>query len=203
MFMQIMHAPCKDPEGARRLMDRWVEELGPAAAGWLGTTAGVTADQQLFAAARFASVEEARANSDRREQGEWWTELTQLADGEVTVSDCHAVELWLGGGSDDAGFVQVMQFTIIDRDAARRVMTALSKMTSDDIGRTDVIGSTIAWHDDGDAVSQVVYFTSEAEAREGEARGGEDADERMTDMAEAFAEPRYLDITEPWLYSPR
>ena len=203
MFLQIMQGTCNDPDGARRLMDRWMEELAPGARGWLGSTGGVTTDGQLFAAARFASVEDARANSDRREQGEWWAEFAKHVDGEITVHDCPTAELWLGGGSDDAGFVQVMQFDIRDRDAARRVMEAMSEMTPADIGRTDVIGSTIAWHGDDEAVTQVVYFTSEAEAREGEARGGEDADERMTDMAEAFAEPRYLDITEPWLYSPR
>lgn len=203
MFMQIMQGACNDPAGARRLMDRWTQDLAPGATGWLGTTAGVTADGQLFAAARFASVDEARSNSDRREQGEWWAEFTKHFDGEVTVHDCPNVELWLSGGSDDAGFVQVMQFDILDRDAARRVTEAMSKMTSEDIGRSDVLGSTIAWHGDADAATQVVYFTSEAEARQGEAAGGPEADERMADMAAAFAEPRYLDITDPWLYSPR
>jgi hypothetical protein len=203
MFVQIMQGACNDAAGARGLLERWAAELQPGATGWLGTTAGVTADGELIAVARFASPADARANSDRPEQGEWWSEFTKHFDGEVTVHDCLTAELWLGGGSDDAGFVQVMQSEVLDRDAARAIIERMSTMTPQDMGRTDVLGSTIAWHSDDDGLTQVVYFTSEAEAREGEASESAADDERFADMATAFTEPRYLDISDPWLFSPR
>lgn len=202
MFVQIMQGPCNDAGGAKRLLDRWVQDLGPGAGGWLGTTAGVSADGELVVVVRFASREEAGANSERPEQGEWWTEFAKHFDGEPTFHDCPTADLWLGGGSDDAGFVQVMQFDILDREAAQRMFAAMSKMTPADMGRSDVIGSTIAWHADDEAATQVVYFTSEAEARAGEAQDDPESDERFAEMATAMSQPRYIDITEPWLYSP-
>jgi hypothetical protein len=50
----------------------------------------------------------------------------------------------------------------------------------------------------------VSYFSSEAEAREGEKK--EPPPELQAQMEELMSlstgEPEYLDITEPWYYSP-
>ena len=58
-----------DAERLRGQMDRWNEVLRPGAAGFLGTTGGVTDDGRGVFLARFDSAAEARANSDRSEQG--------------------------------------------------------------------------------------------------------------------------------------
>ena len=65
---------------------------GRVAAGWLGTTAGITDDGRLVVLARFESEEVARANSDRPEQGRWWDSLAAHFKGEASFFD-----------SDDAG----------------------------------------------------------------------------------------------------
>jgi hypothetical protein len=203
MFVQILQGRCHDTAGAHRLMDRWVSDLGSAATGWLGTTAGATDDGELIAIVRFASEADARANSDRPEQGAWWAEFTKHFDDDVAVHDCPETEAWLGGGSDDAGFVQVIQAQVIDRDRARSVISEMSSMDPQEMGRPDVIGGTICWHSDDDGMTQAVYFTSEAEARTGESsQAPEQAQEQMESFAGAFGEPRYLDLTQPWLYGP-
>ncbi|MGE5763508.1 MAG: hypothetical protein ACM3ZF_06425, partial [Mycobacterium leprae] len=62
----------------RAAFERWVEELAPGAAGWLGSTAGVTDDGRFIGLARFESEQAARRNSDRPEQGRWWAETSKL-----------------------------------------------------------------------------------------------------------------------------
>ena len=203
MFVQVLQGTCRDAAGARGMLDRWTQELAPGAKGWLGTTAGIAQDDELVAVVRFDSEEAARANSDRPEQGAWWSEFTKHLGDDVTVHDCRNAELWMGGGSDDAGFVQVMQFEILDRELAQRAAQQMANMSAEDMGRSDVLGGTFAWHSDDDGATQVVYFTSEEEARRGEQ--SEDAGQRDSDMAEfasAFSPPRYLDVTDPWLRSP-
>jgi hypothetical protein len=66
-----------------------------------------------------------------------------------------------------------------------------------------VIGGLVALHD-GDRFVQSVFFTSEAEARAGEAA------EMSPEMAELWQQEEsllqdltYIDLTEPWLRSPR
>ena len=48
MFAQIIRGKTFDPWAVRPLVDRWLKELAPGATGWLGTTSGVTDDNELF-----------------------------------------------------------------------------------------------------------------------------------------------------------
>ncbi len=73
-------------------------------------------DGQAIVLARFESAAAAQANSERPEQGEWWTETERCFDGDVTFTDSEDVDTFLAGGSDDAGFVQVMKDRCVDRD---------------------------------------------------------------------------------------
>ena len=66
MFVQVIQGQVADAEQAHAALDRWAEELAPNAAGWLGTTAGVTDDGQLIMLARFESEAAARRNSEER-----------------------------------------------------------------------------------------------------------------------------------------
>ncbi len=109
MFVQIIEGRVADREALHRQMDRWRNELRPGATGFLGSTSGVTDDGYGFAVARFESAAAAKANSDRPEQGQWWAETEKAFGGEVRFTDSEDVETFLAGGSDDAGFVQVMK----------------------------------------------------------------------------------------------
>ncbi len=196
MFIQVLQGPTSDAEGLRARLDGWVQEHGSSVTGWLGTTAGVTADGVFVAAVRFADEAAARRNSDRPEQGDWWAATEPLFDGPVTFHDYRNVDVLLGGGSDDAGFVQVIQGTYTGDGSPA--------MSADDAAalsalRPDVIGGTVGWDDDGH-FTQVVYFTSEEEARRSERAMGED-DEARARLERFLAEVEnveYFDLGEPW-----
>jgi hypothetical protein len=147
--------------------------------------------------ARFENAEAARRNSTRPEQDAWWTETEKLFDGPVTFHDTTDVHVMTHGQMDDAHFVQVMEGHVTDRARADALNQEAEPLLADE--RPDLIGSVTAYYGDGD-YTEVAYFTSEAEAREGERK------EMAPEMAERFAEfqelwhvDRYLDITDPWL----
>lgn len=200
MFVQIIQGHVQDSAEARAALDRWVAELAPAAVGWLGTTAGVTADGEFLAAARFESPEAARRNSDRPEQGAWWAQTSKLFTGEANFRDSTDVDLDIVGDPDKAGFVQVIQGRTSDPARARELMTRNPETWA--AFRPDVLGTVGAMHEGGEYTA-VLYFTSEAEAREGEAKEPPaELKEQMAAMGEfEVGEPLFLDIKEPWLYS--
>jgi len=198
MFVQIMEGPAKDPAKMEALMDRWIEELEPGAEGFLGTTAGIADDGRAIAIARFESAAAARANSERPEQGEWWAEMSECYDGDVTFTDSEDVEMLLAGGSDDAGFVQVMKSSVVDRELMSRMDAAFESAAP--TYRPDVIGSLRIWTGPTSAYD-VTYFTSEAAAREGEAKDfpSEFAD-LMDDFESLMGSTDFIDLRDPWLY---
>ena len=202
MFAQVIQGKVSDPQQLRAALDRWMDELAPGAIGWLGSTAGVTEDGRFIAVARFESEESARRNSDRPEQGQWWSQTEQLFDGEVTFRDSSDVTLDIVGDPDRAGFVQVMQGRGSDPDRARELMSQDSDKWAE--FRPDVLGS-VAIGDEGGGYTMVIYFTSEEEAREGERK--EPPPELKAQMEEmdklSVGTPEFFDLKEPWLYSPR
>ena len=201
MFVQVIKGQVGDAEQARVALDRWARELAPGATGWLGTTAGVTDDGRFIALARFESEEAARRNSDRPEQDRWWAETAALFAGEATFADSDDVVVDLVGEPDSAGFVQVMRGRGTDPDRARELMSADSPAWAD--FRPDILGSVAVLQDDG-AYTMAIYFTSEAEAREGERK--EPPPELRAQMEEmdrlSAGVPEFFDLKEPWLYSP-
>ncbi len=200
MFVQVIHGKVSDPGGLRKQFDRWQDELGPDAEGALGSTAGVTEDRRFIAIARFESEEAARRNSERPEQAEWFEETSRYFDGPATFHDCTDVQIWLGGGSDDAGFVQVIQGKVNDVDRMKEITRA-----GEDSLRQNapaLIGGVIAYHGDG-GFTQVIYFTSEREAREQERSRSAEGDERIRELRSlSEKEPTYFDLKDPWFYSP-
>lgn len=198
MFVQIIEGRAADVEGMQRLMQTWVEELRPGAAGFLGTTAGVTPDGWAIALARFESADAARANSDRPEQGEWWEKMATCYDGEVSFTESDDVDVLLGGGSDDAGFVQVMKFHDVDRETIGR-LDSLFEMHAP-AHRPDIVGGIRAWTGQGEGYD-VTYFTTEAEAREGEQKPfPPEFDEVADDLGALMANTEFLDLSDPWLH---
>jgi hypothetical protein len=201
MFIQVIEGRVSDVGQLRARMDSWMDELAPGATGWLGTTAGVTDDGMFIALARFESEDAARRNSDRPEQGMWWAETTKLFTGDPIFHDCRETASFGRGGSDSAGFVQVIKGRV--RDVAR--MRALNERADAAWGdfRPDVIGGIVALHGDG-GFTNAVYFTSEREARAGEQE--EPPAELKAVMDEQMSlyegEMSFLDLRDPWLSSP-
>ena len=196
MFVQVIRAKVADEAALWSAMDRWNQSIRPGAEGFLGSTAGVTKDGEAVIVARFEDEATARRNSDRPEQGEWWAEAEKALAGPATFFDSSDVDVMMGGGSDDAGFVQVMLGTG-DRERARSGAGQGEDLLRRE--RPDVLGGIVAWGSDGRFVD-VTYFTSEAEARVNEAK-------EMSDEARALFEQfmssmpveEYLDLPQPRL----
>ena len=200
MFVQFITGKVRDADALRAALDSWQQDAGAGVTGWLGTTAGVTDDGEAFIAARFESAEVARRNSDRPEQDAWWRRTAEAFEGEPTFRNCDDVTTFLGGGSDDAGFVQVLEGHSDDYAKTREMMaTGEAEMGQ---ARPDIIGGISANHGDG-TFTEVVYFTSEAEAREGEAREPTPEErEGFEEFQALMRDVRYLDLRDPWFASP-
>jgi hypothetical protein len=195
MFVQVIVAEDVDDDIVG-VLRRWHEDVRPGAIGWLGGTGGVTSDGAFVVVVRFASEEDARRNSDRAEQGAWWAEAEKRLTGGVRFHDCGQVALVRGGGDDAAGFVQVMESQpteALDVDELAAGMTSVLEQH-----RPDVLGGLVA--SDGDRLFQVVYFTSEDEARryEAEELG---TDEEVEAYEERIGDVRYHDLASPVLLS--
>jgi hypothetical protein len=202
MFVQVIQGQVADAGKVRAALDRWAQVGAPGSTGWLGTTAGVTEDGRFIALPRFTSEEAARRNSDRPEQDRWWAETARLFTGEATFNDSSDVTVDVTGDPDEAGFVQVIQGRGSDPERARELMGQDSGAWA--AFRPEILGSLAVGHEGG-AYTMAVYFTSEAEAREGERK--QPPPELQAQMDEVAAlgvgEPEFFDLRQPWLYSPR
>jgi hypothetical protein len=200
MFIQVFKGKVGDEAAARRTLERWREDVMPGATGFLGSTTGVTADGILVGLARFESRDAAMTNSARPEQDAWWAEMEKCFEDEVKFGECDDVKVVLGGGSDDAHFVQVMTGHSDDIARMQRLMT--SHPDELQAGRPEILGGLMM--DVGDRrYVQAFYFTSEDAARQGEQL--DIPEDVRADMEEAMAlmgEVKYLDLVEPLLISP-
>jgi len=202
MFAQVIQGKTSDSAALRAATDQWVRDLAPGATGWLGSTGGTTEDGRSIMVVRFESEEAARRNSERPEQGQWWAEAEKLFEGGATFQDSNDVELDLQGDPDQAGFVQIMQGRGTDPDRAKELMAQDSDKWA--AFRPEVIGSVAVGHDGG-AYTMVMYFTSEADAREGERK--EVPAELQAQMEEigklSIGEPEFFDLKQPVILSPQ
>lgn len=201
MFVQVIQGQVTDRAAVRERLDEWMSELAPGAEGWLGSTSGVTESGQLVALARFESQEAAQRNSDRPEQSAWWEQTATLLTGEPAFSNSTSVQVDTPGDPSQAGFVQVMQGRSSDQDRARELMA------DDSVDwqalRPDLLGSVSIAHEGG-SWTMAMYFTSEAEAREGERKEPPPELETMMKEMDAITigETLYFDLKDPWLHAP-
>jgi len=200
MFIQVVTGKVVDLDGFRREGDRWASAVRPVAEGYLGTTAGTTDDGTFFVASRWESAEAAATNNDRPEQQAWFETFAPTVK-DVSYANCSEVVTMGEGGSDDAGFVQVMVGTIKDRAKFDALNEQLDEMTAAFEGwRDDVIGDVMALHDDDDGFHDIIYFTSEAAARAGEQKEPTpEAMVFMSQMEDATDIVDYIDLSEPML----
>ena len=197
MFVQVIEGRTSDPGGIIEMGERWQKELRPGAVGYLGVTAGVTADGRSVAIVRFEDEASARANADRPEQTAWFQEMAKLYDGEPAFTESSDVTEWMGGGSNDAGFVQVMKTTGADRAQLEKMDTAFEPFAKQ---RPDLLGGLRVWTGP-DSCVDVAYFTSEAEARKGEqAEMPAEMAKLMEGFQEGMGQVEYLDLTDPQLH---
>lgn len=196
MFVQLIEGEVADRDGLYAQMDRWERELRPGATGFLGSTGGVDADGRGILMACFDTAESAKRNSDRPEQGRWWAETEKCFEGPPSFSESDDIEDLGRGGSSAAGFVQIMKGTADRARVAEMDRLFEDRMT--DI-RPDVLGLRRVWTGP-DTYVEAVYFTSEAEARQGEVQDmPADLVEEMASYTDLTAGIEYIDLTDPIL----
>jgi hypothetical protein len=195
MFVQVIKGRTQDAAGLRRQSERWRDEVRPGAIGFLGGTSGIADDGTFIVFARFADEASARANADRPEQSAWWEETSKFLEGEPTFRESKDITTLFEGGSDEAGFVQVMEGTVTDRAKAEALETPelLEQLRK---GRPDLLGSIRVWFPGG-AFADAAYFTSEAEARKGEASDEFQGPEE--EYAAVYGDMTYIDLRDPLL----
>ncbi|MCE7882641.1 MAG: hypothetical protein DYH08_02055 [Actinobacteria bacterium ATB1] len=200
MFVQIIQGRVANGEGLLSQLDQWLEKLAPGAVGWLGSTGGVTDDGHAILLARFESAAAAKANSERPEQDAWWAATAACFDGDPDFHESEDVETLFDGGSDDAGFVQVMQGA-----TSRRADLARMEKEFEPILReihTGLIGSVRCWYGNGE-FTEAAYFTDEAAARAGEKAMGErsDLESEIAQWEDVMTDVAYFDLRRPHLAS--
>lgn len=197
MFVQVVQGRVGDEQELRRQWRRWLDVLS-GDQGWLGSTGGIGRGGELVAAVRFDSEAAARRVAGQLEQSRWREQMSRCVE-DLSVQDCPRVHLVLDGGSDQAGFVQVMQGRVQDRERLESIQDELLADLQEQ--RPEVLGMVQAW--DGDFLTQVVYFASEHTAREGEGKAiPEEAVESLNEWRSLVEDLTYIDLTDPWLYSP-
>jgi hypothetical protein len=186
MFIQVTQGRATNPPGIRRDLGRWQRQLAAGADGWLGSTTGITEDGWSLSVIRFASEDHARRNGERPEQREWWRDASQhLA--RVVFHDARKVHTYLDGGSDAAGFVQIIQGRTDD----------MARMASlrDHREAPHILGRTLAEHDDRPGeFTQTTYFSSEQDARR--------AEQEPSELRSLMTNLRSFDLRDPQLLSP-
>jgi hypothetical protein len=166
MLIQILRGRVRDPELFNTQAADWGTDLRPKASGWLGSTWGITRNGTGVIITRFESADAAKSYPDQSVQKDWLAQLKKAFEGEPEFLESEDVDLYLQGGSDDAGFVQIMEGTAKNKDDFKEQTATLNA----DLGKTrpDLLGSTRIWLQGGHVII-VAYFKSEAEARKKEA----------------------------------
>jgi hypothetical protein len=200
MFIQVVQGRATNPPGIRRDLGRWQRQLAAGADGWLGSTSGITEDGWSISVIRFASADHARRNRERPEQREWWRDASQhLA--RIISHDAPTVHTYGDGGSDQAGFVQVIQGHSDDLEH----MASLGRDQEQALAREapHILGVTVAEHADrpGD-FTQIVYFTSEQDARSYDQAAIEEDAPAQDERRSLMTNLRSFDLRDPQLLSP-
>jgi|SRR4051794_30119894 hypothetical protein len=205
MFVQVIQGQVAEPAELRAALERWEEELAPGAAGWLGSTAGVTEDGTFVLTAMFESAEEARRNSDRPEQGEWWAALAERVT-DPSFADYDQIRVFRTGASPDARFVQVMRGWTEDPDRLAELARQDEAWLESEAPH--ILGIVSCRHAEGAGdFTEVVYFTNEDEARSWERNHPMEAaaemEPAMAQMLDLMKDVQYFDLRDPLHAQPR
>jgi hypothetical protein len=198
VFIQIIQGKCTRQDEMHALADEWREQRAPSADGWLGGTYGFTDDDMFVGVVRFENREKAMANSESPEQSEWAKRMAALFDGPVEFHDSEDVTLLFDGGSDDAGFVQIIRGKVDDPARLKAMIT--NDATSLHEMRPDILGATLAIEPDG-TYTETVAFTDEESARQGEKV--EPPEDVRSELEYAMQGAKFYDLRHPWFESAR
>ena len=199
MFIQMVQGRCSRQDEMRGLVDDWCGSMA-ARPGWLGGTYGFTDDDRFVGVVRFDSSSACLEAAGMPDAATWWAGAEALFDGGCEIHESEDVSMMLDGGSDNAGFVQVMRGRVGDADKFRHFMTDAEMTSMLHSARPEIIGATLAMETDGSFV-ETIAFTSEDAARKGEQT------EMPADMAAEFqsamSDVEYLDLHHPWFATHR
>ncbi len=195
MFVQVVRGVIADPVATFARLDHWVEHLAPGAEGWLGTTAGVTADGELVSFVRFATAADARRSSDRVEQGQWWAGSVLLFTGDVVFDNYEDVEVLGDGGADGAGSVEVLLGRTRAGLPGSDLGSRLAALTADPA--LGAIGGLLGRHEDGQ-LAHAVWFCRSAPPRAEPVLDPQSLRERRALMSDV----RVLRLEKLWFGSP-
>ena len=123
--------------------------------------------------------------------------MAALFDGPVEFHDSDDVTLLFNGGSDDAGFVQIIRGKVDDPARLRAVMTSDTRR-----GCTRCVPTSSArpWPSRPDGTyTETVAFTDEESARSGE--GQPPPPEIASELEYAMQGARFYDLRDPWFSS--
>lgn len=122
--------------------------------------------------------------------------LEPVLDGAVEVIESSEVDLSMGGGSDEAGFVQVFGGHGQRAEARAALLRAEPILRRE---RPDILGGITICQPDGRFID-VAYFRSEDEAREGEGRElSAEGRAVFEQFGRYLAAVEFLDLSDPVL----
>ena len=192
-FVLLARAPGGDLDILRRRWDRWHQQAAATSAHWLGSTGGLAPGGDWLAAVRYSYEEAARTAAQAA------TDLLPDATTIEVTGDVHLVE---GNGSPaDGTFVQFMRARVPERHRLEAVEESVGDRFA--AHRTDFLAGLRAWTGP-DRLTVVDWFTSEADARAGEAI------DIPADLGALFGEwmsllhdVEWYDLRQPWQMSPQ
>ena len=199
MFVLVMTARVTDPAQVREHLDRWVAELAPGAQGWLGNTAGGTADGVLVLLARFASREACLLADARPEHKAWETGLVRLFAEPPVILESTSVDVYTPDDPSKAGFVQVVQGRSRDPEQVRRLFA--DARTGWKQLLPGMLGSVTLGHPDGGWTTAIYVAAEAAGASPHPLPHLEELMEQVEHLS--LSELVHLDLADPWLHAPR
>jgi hypothetical protein len=197
MFVLTVEARTATADALRQHVLKWPADMGTSATGWLGNTAGVSADGGFVLLMRFRSEEASLITSDLPEYGRWWQLCRQHLTTPPVFTPSTNITGILGGGSDQAAAVQITR----GRAALGRLRDSLRQLESiapDE--RSSLIGGIVAWHED-DRFTEALYFTSQDPARF-QVQGTTPLGRFVAGHASSIEDASVVDLPDPWLTSP-
>lgn len=196
MFVRLVEATAVAKPFLRNAWDHLNVELA-ALPGWLGAAAGIARGHRFYAFHRFESRDAADHAFETERVSYWCEELERhLADPDTRESQ--DAQVLIHGGSR-AGFVQLIMGRTSDRAGMEAVNAGMQEVMR--AHRPDVLGSLIFW--EGDRFTEIVFFTSELEARAAESRefpGGLEG--LFGELLQLTDDLEFVDLTDPWLAAP-
>lgn len=196
MFIQMVQGRCSRQDEMRGLVDDWCAAMADRP-GWLGGTYGFTDDGRFLGIVRFDSGSACRDCASTPEAAMMWAGAEALFDGSCEIHESEDVSMMLEGGSDSAGFVQVMTGRVADADRMRHLISdEMTTMLHQ--ARPEILGATLAIEADGRFV-ETIGFTDEATARQGEQQ--EMPEDVRAELQSAMADVEYADLHHPWFAS--